>query len=407
MKRIIIILILIITLSCTCVGCNPNFSGYEIETMTAELITGTVSETESEETTEEVTEPEKEDEPVIMQAEKTAKDGALHMRYFYSPDIISYNAKFYMKKSWEDNEFTDVSDVKLNMNDEHFLDFCVEHNGKLINFGGAIKTEPVGDWGLSTSWSTAIYEVNPETGEKESKDVFAGGIYSATGSYGAVKLNDILVMAGPKKITENDDGSISCDASVYCIDLDDYTFGEIVLFKNEANPYNNYKVYEFDGYVYVIAESNYMKGNNELINIEKWYRIDLTTGSCEVIAEFNNTPVWFLGAIGDDLFYTYYDNVLYTMKIGDAATEQEFITVDMDEVIAFVMNDTIAVMTECDDFGQNGSVTYTWYDMDKNITAQQVYDDWIVFFDVIGEKIMYIKPFSDNELCWVDKIFGE
>ena len=65
------------------------------------------------------------------------------------------------------------------------------------------------------------------------------------------------------------------------------------------------------------------------------------------------------------------------------------------------MNDTVAVMTECDNFGQNGSITYTWYDMDKNVTAQQVYDDWIVFLDVIGEKIMYIKPFKKfSEVYW-------
>lgn len=397
MKKFIVLAVTILTLGC--IGCNKE-----------KTITEFTTTTESSETISAI-EMETKPEQVIMQTERKAKDGALHFCYFFDNELVSVSYKKYMRTLWEfpniqyvcvDNNCNHIEDtckyIKLNYGDKNILDFCVEYNDEIIDFGFEIENTPAGEM----QWSTCIYNIEEGTGEKITNKRFGGGLFSSTGSYVAIKIDDLVLFAGPKSINQKDNGEFECTASLYCISLLDYKFKEYCLFENETVPFTTYNVYEYDGYVYVTASCAYTYGEEEQIVKEKWYKIDLLEGKCELIAEFNE-DVWFLGVIENNVFYSKNTNVIYTMTVGHTESEQEFHTVDMDEAIAFVYNKNIMIMEECQAFGENGKVKYVSYDVSKNITDTYEYDDWIVFLDIVGDKLIYIKPYCDNSLFWVNK----
>lgn len=397
-----------------CSGCNIKTSESTENTQEHTTQENTTQEQFTEQPTDDVS------DSLVLQAERVSKDGAIHYSYFYKNDEITISDKRYMNSGWDnvefnyacnDSECTHVNDYcTAIINDKTTEKPCsihFNHNGKMIVFDtvdnkkrATMDSDNI--FGREFYRTTDIYEVDTESLKWTKVGTFDGGIQTSTLSYVAVKLDNIVVFGGIKEITIGDKNGHDCTGAVYFVNLDDYSVQEYILNENTKYPYRLYNIYEYDGYVYVSTGCDFTTSEKEHTIHEKWYRIDLVNGTCDLVAEFNE-EVWFLGAIGDVIYYTYYDNNIYCREIGKSSDEQLYMTVDMQEAIAFVHDDKVAVMTDCDNFGNAGAVEYTWYDVAGNKLETHKFDEWIIFLDVVGDRLIYLKPFSSENGWWIDK----
>ena len=361
-----------------------------------------------------------------------AKAGALNSGYFFEEDGIAVSSKErFLYSDWEPVEFdyicmdptcthlTESCSARTIQDEESILnDFCLLYQNRLIILHAYFQltvneiSETVQEWNYV--YQTDVYEADPDGSNRRKKLTFSGSISSSAITYVAVLADGKLYFGGPTKERER----IESDAqgqwltfewwtsdAIYCLDLNDYTLETYAAMEDKEvkdEEGYQYQFYAYDGMVYGMI-SNF-KGDNAV-----WYRLDPKAGVCEEILRFDSNVAWFGGAIGDTVYYWYQNSwkTLYARDISAEVEEREIVTVTGENMIVspFVLDGQLLCMTDCRIEEGNRMAEYTVFDPEGKILDTIRYDDYIIFLDAVGDKILYYKMESDfdYELWWADK----
>ena len=71
--------------------------------------------------------------------------------------------------------------------------------------------------------------------------------------------------------------------------------------------------------------------------------------------------------------------------------------------MAFILYGQLLVRTEGRNEGEDRMTEYVVLDRDGNLLDTIRYDDYIVFLDAVGDKLIYFRMGSDWEHWWADK----
>ncbi len=256
-------------------------------------------------------------------------------------------------------------------------------------------------------YTTDVYEADPDGSNRRKVASFAGSGDRTNGPFSALLVGSRLYFGGPtkkreettlnKETGEMSDLKIFYDDAIYCVNLEDYSVQTYAETKEKSEDVYLYNMHVYDGYVYAI-ESDTQNGKG------MWYRIDPQTDECKEIAHFDGDIPWFIGAIDDTVYYNYSgDNHIYSLGIADSK-EETLISLDEGmEAYAVVIDRQLVVETDESLEEGNYSVEYTLFDQDGNAGEVYQYDDYFTFADVIGDRIVFIKPFSEKEEWWCEK----
>lgn len=360
--------------------------------------------------------------------------GVLQMGCFYEDNIITLSASDrFMYSEWEPAGFEYIC---TDPTCSHLSDSCsawtFHDNGGLEN-GGFEKNlcvvyqdrlvildsyaehvdhdsyvmDGVTNLDVSYVWHTDVYEADLDGRNRKCKLSFAGSIGSVTATFAAVMEEGVLYFGGPiesRIIMEYDDtGVVSRNEVIhsdafYALDLEDYSVKMFAEAEGKDSMSYSYYVGIFDGYVYArTSESWHWSGD--------WYRMDMETGEWEEIKHFDSDTPWFLGAIGDTVYYYYDKPVLYAMDVG-TQEEREVLAVEQDRdfLVAAVMEDQIWVMTDYSMEKGSTMTEYTVLNAEDDAVGLYHYDNYILFYGVVGDRLIYSKNlFSNEEMWWADE----
>ena len=367
------------------------------------------------------------------ETEHPPKTGALHDSYFYEGDgIVISSGERFMYSDWGPVEFDYIcmdptcshlsagcSARAVSNEGEMLNDFSLLYEDRLIILH-AYREVDAETWSNEDSgteiteyhdvYYTEVYEADPDGSNRRKKTTFPGAISNTIISYTAVLVDGKLYFGGPtedwsrweyENYGENMTSSFGFSDAIYCLDLNDYTLETFAVTKEKEGMGDMYQLYEYDGMIYAI-ESSFQEDR------AVWYRIDPAAGGCEEILRFDSDVARFCGAIGDTVYY-YYDanssEKLYARDIAAGAEEQEIMRVageNMD-VMAFILDGQILFRTERSLEEGSRMTEYAVLDRDGNLLDTIRYNDYIVFLDVVGDKLIYFRMGSDWEHWWADK----
>ena len=368
-------------------------------------------------------------EPDILQAERTelvSKTGTLSYGYFYEEEGIVLSAReHFMYSDWEPMEFdyicmnptcshlTGSCSARTLSNDSNAGgDFSVIYQDHLIVVHPYSRlvinesSDTVQDW--SYVYQTDVYEADLDGNNRRKVATFSGSLSTPVVTHAAVLMDGKLYFGGPmeeRSITEQGaqgvrlmTKSLISDA-VYCFDLKDYTIETLAVTENKqgVSAYQ-YQFYEYDGMIYAII-SNFQE------DCAVWYRIVPRTGVCEEVMRFDSNVARFTGAIGNTVYYSYENSgeTLYAKELTAGAKEREIMSIAGEDVSAFILDGQILFMTDQRTEGEDRMTEYAVLDPDGNILDMIRYDDYITMLDVVGDKLIYFRVFSDCEEWWADK----
>lgn len=355
--------------------------------------------------------------------------GILQMGCFYEDNIITLSApERFMYSEWEPAGFeyicTDPTCSHLSdscsaltfhetgVNAKHL---CVVYQDRLVILDsyaehvdrGTHVTDGVTSLDVSYVWHTDVYEADPDGRNRKCKLSFAGSIGSADLTFAAVMEEGVLYFGGPiesRIVMENDEDGVVSRSEVihsdafYALDLEDYSVKMFAETEGKDSMSYSYYVGMFDGYVYARTSDSW-QGSGD------WYRIDTETGEWEEIIHFDSDAPWFFGAIGDIVYYYYDKPVLYAMNVG-TQEEREVLAVEQDRdfLVATVMEDQIWVMTDYSMEKGSTMTEYTVLNAKDDVVGHYHYDDYILFYGVVGDRLIYSKNmFSNEEMWWADE----
>lgn len=363
------------------------------------------------------------------EVEHPSKTGALHDSYFYEEDgIVISSGERFMYSDWDPVEFDyicmDPTCSHLSagcsaraVSNEGLDDFSLLYRDRLIILH-EYRESDAETWSNEDSgteitefhdvYYTDVYEADPDGSNRRKKATFSGAISNTITSYTAVLAGGKLYFGGPtedwsrweyESYGENMTSSFWFSDAVYCLDLNDYTLETFAVTKDKEGMGDMYQLYEYDGMIYAI-ESGFQEDR------AVWYRIDPAAGGCEEILRFDSDVARFLGAIGDTVYYKYENSgkTLYAKDLASGAEEREIMTVTGDMgVNAYILDGQILFRTEGRNEGEDRMTEYAVLDRDGNLLDTIRYDDYIVFLDVVGDKLIYFRMGSDWEHWWADK----
>ena len=355
--------------------------------------------------------------------------GTLQMGCFYEDDLIVLSApERFLYSDWEGSGFQSIC---TDPTCSHLSDSCSArtfHRDDVVdeeNLGLAYHDRLIilhsyaelvdhdgsttdGRMGLDVSyvWHTDIYEADLDGRNRKCRLSFDGGIGSVGLNDSAVLKDGVLYFGGPVETrfaTEYDDegtllrNETHQNDAFYAVNLEDYSVQRFAETEGRDGASYSYYVSIYEGYVYARTLEAYSGCGN-------WYCIDLTTGECEEIMSFESDEPWFCGAVGDYVYYCY-DNrpVLYVMDIG-TKTEREVLRVekDRDFLVASVLKDQIWVMTDyCMEEGSY-MTEYTVLNAEGEAMDFYHFDEYILFWGMVGERLIYSRVFPEEEMGWVD-----
>lgn len=256
---------------------------------------------------------------------------------------------------------------------------------------------------------TDVYEADMEGGNRKLVHTFEGGPESV-GT--CLLIDNEVVFGGAKSITkiskyEEDEvhSSKECDEAIFALNLDNYSVKEYEI--DDSVSYGIYHMRAYDNYVYAVLRTDVILGDGGVVvdnADEKWYRVDLENDTCELINEIEDKDVAFFGVIDNKMYYSYYNDIIYCREVGDNTQEKEFIKINHDIPVGFIYDDMIAIMTEAENDGSNYKIKYVWYDSDGKELFSHEYNEWLIFSEVIGDRIIYMRPFEEGiPQLWIDK----
>lgn len=362
-------------------------------------------------------------------AERENTSGILQMGCFYEDNVIVLSAsERFMYSEWEPAGFeyicTDptcshVSDScsarTFHENGVDEKNLCVVYHDRLVIVDsyaehvdhGSHVIDGATSLDVSYVWHTDVYEADLDGRNRKRKLSFAGSIGSATLSSAAAMEEGVLYFGGPiesRIIMEYDDTGVVSRSEVihsdafFAVDLEDYSVQLFAETDGKDSMSYSYYVGIFDGYVYARASESW-QGSGD------WYRIDMKTGEWEEIIHFDSDAPWFFGAIGDTVYYYYDKPILYAMNVG-TQEEREVLTVEQDRafLVAAVMEDQIWVMTDYSMEKGSTMTEYTVLNAEDDVVGLYHYDDYILFYGVVGDRLIYSRNmFSNEEMWWADE----
>lgn len=256
---------------------------------------------------------------------------------------------------------------------------------------------------------TDVYEADMEGGNRKLVLTFEGGPES-TGT--CLLIDNEVVFGGAKstiRISKHEEDEVRSseeyDEAIFALNLDNYSVKEYEI--DDSVSYGIYHMRAYDNYVYAVLRTDVILGDGGVVvdnADEKWYRIDLENDTCELINEIEDKDVAFFGAIDNKIYYSYYDDIIYYKEVGDDTQEKEFIKINHDIPVGFIYDDMIAIMTEAENDGSNYKIKYVWYDSEGKELFSHEYNEWLIFSEVIGDRIIYMRPFEEGiPQLWINK----
>lgn len=355
--------------------------------------------------------------------------GTLQMECFYEDDAIILSApEGFLISGWEGGGFQSVC---TDPTCSHLSDSCsartfhrdnvmngdnlglVYHDRLIILYSYAEyvshdtqATVGAACYDVSYVWHTDIYEADMDGRNRKYRSSFEGGIGSVGLNDSAVLENGVLYFGGPieeRFIMEYDDeGAVLRNETIYSdafysVDLADYSVQRFAEIEGKEGVSYSYYVSIYDGYVYAVASEGYVGCGN-------WYRINVETGECEEIMNFASGIPWFLGAIENQIYYCYDDKlILCAMDIG-TKEERELLRVENDLAFleASVFDDRIWVLTDYSMEEGNYMTEYTVLNAEGETVDFYHFDEYILFWGMVGDRLIYSKVFPEEEMWWAD-----
>mgnify|MGYP002081933581 CR=1 FL=1 len=355
--------------------------------------------------------------------------GTLQMGCFYEEDMIVLSApERFLYSGWEGGGFQSVcTDPTCN----HLSDSCsartfhkadrvnwcnlgLVYRDRLIILHSYVEhvdyrsqsADGAGNYDYSEVWHTDIYEADLDGRNRKYRSSFDGGIGSVNLNDSAVMEDGMLYFGGPveaRSTMEYDDGGtllyhelIYSDA-FYGVNLEDYSVRRFAENKEKDGMSYSYYVSIYDGYVYAAASECYLECGN-------WYRIDPGTGECEEIMRFDSDVPLFFGAVGNQVYYRRNNDLtLYTM---DVKTKEERAVFKLEKELAFleaaVFDDRIWVLTDyCMEAGSY-MTEYTVLNAEGEVVDSCHFDEYILFYGLVGDRLIYSSVFPEEKMGWVD-----
>lgn len=361
----------------------------------------------------------------VREEENTS--GILQMGCFYEDHVIALSApERFMYSEWEPAGFEYIcTDPTCSHSTEpcsarRFREksltgesFCVVYHDRLIIVDsyaehvdhGSHVADGVTNLDVSYVWYTDVYEADLDGANRKCKLSFAGSIGSATLTFAAVLEEGVLYFGGPiesRVIMEYDEAGVVSRYEIvhsdafYAVDLADYSMRSFAETEGRDSMSYSYNVDIFDGYVYARAD-DMMQGCGT------WYRIKMETGEWEEIASFDSKVPWFYGAIGDTVYYGYNEPVLYALDVG-TKEKREFLRVEKDLafLVATVFEDQIWALTDYSMEEGNYMTEYTVLNAEGEAVDFYHYDEYILFYGVVGDRLIYSKKLFPEEMWWAD-----
>lgn len=365
-------------------------------------------------------------------------DGKLHCGYFYQDEGISLTtSKHFMEScSWNPVEFdyicqdmacTHKSDkcyanfisLKELLTEEEtrtgssIFSFKIDDKRIIIDtYIDEYLIEVDKETGLYINkifYVTDVYESKPDGRDRRVVASFDGGIDASIISNAVVINNGKLYFGGAVSDVmttqiENETGlmeamTLEVEYAFYEIDLLDYSVR--ILGKTDGKQECKYtcQVYSSDDWTYL---SRYNSSEEKGV----WYAVNSITGECQEIAHFEIEAPRILGCIEDSVI-AYRNNILFQYDWMKKEMKELYCGSEDKELIAFVLADEIWIATDKSLEKDNNFVEYTILDIKGNILRNNHYSDYITFLDVIGDRVLYLKPLTEGIEEWwceLDKV---
>ena len=365
------------------------------------------------------------------QAETALKAGALSYGYFFEEDgIVVSSLERFMYSDWDPVEFDYIC---MDPTCSHLADSCSAHTlsgeleikrdfsllyqDKLIILHAYWQltinelSEAAEEW--ITVYQTDVYEADPDGSNRRKKATFSGSIYDPGMTYAAILADGKLYFGGPTKERERIELGAQGEwlafedwvsDAIYCLDLNDYTLETFAVTEDkeikQGEDAYQYQFYEYDGMIYGIISNFY--GDSAV-----WYRIDPDAGVCEEILRFDTNVARFGAAIGNTVYYMYENSwqTLYARDLAAGAEERDIMMVTAEGMSAmpFVLDGRLLIVTDYCVEGEDRMVEYTVLDPEGKVLDRIRYDDYIIFMDVVGDKIIYFRGYPNWEVWGADK----
>ena len=364
-------------------------------------------------------------------------NGKLHCSYFYQGNKISLTSpEHFLETSWNPvgfeyicqkvscNHKSDVCPAGYIFYNDLFQDgldkggesiFNFEFNGKRIivdSFSPEIEMEADEEeiqFSSTMNYKTDIYEAKLDGSDRKLVMTFDGGIASSAMSYAAILQNGKLYFSGilsmSNEVRLNKETEMLEEQKV-CVE---HAFFEIDLMNYKVRTFGKERCLLERGYtyqVYLYDDLIYMSRYNGNAGKADWYVVNSGTGEVQEIASFDVEAPQIIGCI-EDTVISYRDNIIVSYNHSNKKTKELFLDSDEEQIIAFVIDNEIWIVTDKSYEEGNEYVEYTVMDKEGTNLRTVHYPEYITFLDVVGDRVLYLKPFTEGIEEWwceLDKI---
>ena len=359
-------------------------------------------------------------------------NGKLHCGYFYQENKLNLTTKdhFMESESWNPIEFdyicqditcnhkgvkceagfiasTDIFREDVERTGENIFSF--EYNGKRIIVDTYLdeciteQQEMMQEWKML--YKTDIYKANQDGSNRKLILSFDGGINSTAGANSAVLYNGKLYLGGIMNMTamaKQNEKTQMIEAletyinhAFYEIDMSTYEVKAIGKENCLLDGGYSYQVFQEGDWIYFIRYSS-------LNQKADWYVINNITGESRNIISFESETPYIEGII-DDCIIAYKGNELYLYNWLEKDTMDMIYKSEDENLIASVLEDEIWVATDKSFDKGNDYIEYIVLDKNGNVIKNNYYSEYITFLEVMGERVVYLKPLTEEiEEWWCD-----
>lgn len=352
-------------------------------------------------------------------------EGVIDYNYYYNEEGIHItNCDRIMYSDWENIEFDYVCTDPICMHTEdtctsYAIDdeerredrttFTVEYDGKLVIFEkySVSESEEIDEktTKYNSKYYTDVYEAESDGSDRKLK-VTIEGITESNVMFNCVIVHNGKVWFGGVKESETiselikgdmgegyfDEKTIHSDA-VYSVDLSNYSVDEYVFEENKECSFDTVSFMTDKNNVYAVKQCF----EENKISV---YKID-SDNNVELLFIENEKDMFTIGLLGDRLYYATTENLFYR-NLSDV-NERHIFKVDEAENMlnSYIVGDLLAVLTACEWDGDIiKNCEYTFFDANGNEINKYSYDEYFAFFQVMGDRLIFTKPFSEKQMWW-------
>ncbi len=349
-------------------------------------------------------------EPVDMELE-----GMMAMYYYFSDSgILIANQDRLMYSDWEEIQFdyicTDplcthmegTSCTAISSSKDNNV-FTVEYDGKLILFEKYYvqEQEKVNEkeYKTTTQYYIDIYEAKLDGSNRQHKLTMEGSTMSEVMNAGVIVAGGYAWFGGTKSdciISEIDkEYTYSGTNALFAIDLDDFEVKEYAVESDVAH--EDYSMKFVVGSEYVYASKNSVAEKTTSV-----YRIDVTNDTCELLFK-EDKYCYIIGELGNRFYYYDNENHIYYRDLSNPDEMKIFEGMgDEGCNIAAIVGDKFAVVTKFVEQDGAYEIEYTFFDAEGNEIERHTYNEHFVFWGEYGDRIVYVKPFAEQQMWWTD-----